>query len=426
MSATPRCVGLEGERLHRFIAEDWGRRPVLFRGLLPSFESPLSPDELAGLACTPGVEARIVQGIGDGETDGPYTLQLGPFQEDVFETLPETGWTLLVNEVNRWVPDVAALMSCFDFVGNYRHDDVMVSYASTDGSVGAHVDNYDVWLVQGAGKRRWRTAYAPIPPHEERLVPGLDVRVLQGGFVCDEDWVLEPGDALYVPPRVPHYGTALDDQCMTYSVGFRAPTLGDVVAGWTEHVVQASGHGTEFFGDDATDMIDNLGDPGRISTTAVDCAFERVMRTLQESSELRGQFDDWFARAVSQPKRFREVRHGWEPLDDDELYAQINRILSADSGIVVRQQEGSVFTYFERDGITAMYIDGEKWEVEDASIAAAICGMRTIPSATLAALCRQEDSVIPLLEKLLALDLLYIDDGTECVEYNEDGELLQN
>lgn len=212
-----------GLDLDAFFRTHWQRRPLLLRGALPGFRSPLAPEELAGLACEPGVESRlVVQGGGRRA----FSLEHGPFEDARFEALPERRWTVLVQEVNRWVPEAARLLDAFAFVPNVRLDDVMVSYAADGGGVGAHLDSYDVFLVQGHGRRRWR--WHETPTKDRAFVPGLPLRVL-ARFAPDRDEVLEPGDVLYLPAGFAHEGTA-DGPCMTYSVGFRAPSEGELLA----------------------------------------------------------------------------------------------------------------------------------------------------------------------------------------------------
>lgn len=407
-SSAPHPLLTDPRSRDAFLANDWGKRPVLFRNLLPAFRSPLSPDELAGLSCEPGTTSRLVLGGGSG----PYELRLGPFEEEVFGSLPEEDWTLLVHDVNRIVPPLADLLDKFSFIPSWRVDDVMVSYAAPGGGVGPHVDNYDVFLVQGSGKRMWKTAYSPISPEDELLVEPCDVRVLRDGFVPDEEWTLEPGDVLYVPPRFPHHGISLDDQCMTFSVGFRAPAIAGLVRGWTDDVIERGRLDNLFFQDFAEDLVRNANDPGRITDTAVNAAYETVMDRLARSEEMRKRFAIWFAREVSQPKRFRSHEPEFEPLAEPEANEKVDSILAApgDDRIRVRQQEGAVFTYLESDNELSMYIDGERWPVESLSIARAICRARVLEADELKSLSKTHPSLRALLVRLLLAGMLYVDE----------------
>lgn len=210
-----------------FLADYWQKRPLLMRQALPGYSSPLEPEELAGLACEDGVESRIVL-----ERDGerPWEARHGPFAEDDFTGLPESHWTLLVQDVDKHVPEVAELLQPFRFIPDWRIDDVMISYAADQGSVGPHVDDYDVFLVQARGKRRWRVHTRRVDP--EDCIPGLDLRILPE-FEAEYDWLLEPGDVLYLPPNLAHWGVA-EGPCVTCSVGFRAPAWRELAQAWVE------------------------------------------------------------------------------------------------------------------------------------------------------------------------------------------------
>ncbi len=207
-----------GMPVDTFLRDWWRKKPLLVRNAFPGFESPITPEELAGLAMEDEAVSRLVLERGG---DYPWQLRHGPFREEDFANLPETHWSLLVQEVDRWVPDAAALFEHFRFAPLWRFDDIMVSYAPDGGNVGAHVDRYDVFLIQGLGRREWRIGSRPLSAEEEVSAPDIDVDML-ADFEPDETLTLEQGDMLYLPPRVAHHGIARGP-CMTFSVGFRAP-----------------------------------------------------------------------------------------------------------------------------------------------------------------------------------------------------------
>ncbi|MEO9275769.1 cupin domain-containing protein [Marinomonas sp. 5E14-1] len=222
---TPLTI-LGGMTAQTFLDEYWQRKPLLIRAALPNFEAPLDADELAGLAMEEEVESRIV--IENG--NAPWETQQGPFRESDFESLPEKEWTLLVQAVDHWVPEVQELKEQFQFLPSWRLDDVMISYATEGGSVGPHYDQYDVFLVQVSGKRRWQVL-AP-EEYKDSALANISLHILDNFPVNPEiDWELEAGDILYLPPNFAHNGRALDDDCMTYSVGFRAPSMQDALTG---------------------------------------------------------------------------------------------------------------------------------------------------------------------------------------------------
>ncbi len=210
----------------KFLREYWQKKPLLIRNAFPNFESPIQPEDLAGLACEDGVLARLIEH--DKNTDA-WRVRHGPFAETDFPALPDHDWTLLVQDMDKWDADIRALLARFDFLPRWRIDDVMISFAATGGSVGAHVDQYDVFLLQAQGRRRWQIDASPNPPQGFR--DDVELKLLRE-FTPTYDWVLEPGDMLYLPPGVPHHGVAVD-HCLTFSVGMRAPSaaelLGDFV-----------------------------------------------------------------------------------------------------------------------------------------------------------------------------------------------------
>lgn len=204
---------LGGLSARQFIEEYWQKKPLLVRNAFPGFGDMLSPNELAGLACEEDVQSRIVL-----NQRGKWKLENGPFEEERFARLPKKDWALLVQGVNHHLPEADALLHEFDFIPRARLDDLMVSFAPDGGGVGPHFDSYDVFLLQGLGQRLWRVS----SQQDMTLLPDVPLRILQN-FDTDEEWVLNPGDMLYLPPKLAHWGIAMGD-CMTYSIGFRAPS----------------------------------------------------------------------------------------------------------------------------------------------------------------------------------------------------------
>ena len=196
-----------------FLKEYWHKKPLLIRGAIPNFEGFLTPNELAGLACEEDVQSRLIS-----FQKKQWKLEQGPFSEKRFSKLPERDWTLLVQSVNHHLQEGVDLLQQFNFIPHARLDDLMVSYAPDGGGVGPHFDSYDVFLLQGCGQRLWRIS----EQEDLSLVEGAPLRILQN-FNVEKEWTLSAGDMLYLPPHVAHWGIAIGD-CMTYSIGFRAPS----------------------------------------------------------------------------------------------------------------------------------------------------------------------------------------------------------
>ncbi len=277
-----------------FLRDHWQKRPLLIRNPWQSWSNPLEPDELAGLACESGVESRLVT-----QSQASWSLEQGPLPQDRFGTLGKKPWTLLVQAVDHHVPAVAALVEPFRFIPNWRMDDVMVSYAVDGGGVGPHFDQYDVFLVQGLGRRRWQVGgycddATELQPHDE-------LRLL-AHFEPAEEWVLEPGDMLYLPPRIAHDGVAIGDDCMTYSVGFRAPSRRELIANWSESLF-AELADDDRYADPALGLQEN---PGEIAQPALDDLHAMIAESLLD----RDGFARWFGQYSTTPE---SPEIDWQP-----------------------------------------------------------------------------------------------------------------
>ncbi|MES2821437.1 MAG: cupin domain-containing protein [Pseudomonadota bacterium] len=296
-----------------FLRDYWQKKPLLIRQALPDFQNPISADELAGLALEEEVESRLV--LEHGER--PWELRRGPFAEDDFSTLPERDWTLLVQAVDQFVPEVADLLQHFRFLPSWRIDDVMISFATPGGGVGPHFDNYDVFLLQGQGQRRWKIGQ--VCDADSPLLEHADLRIL-AHFEQTDEWVLEPGDMLYLPPRLAHYGTAEDD-CMTYSVGFRAPSAAEVLTHFTDFLGQFLPD-EERYSDAGTAPTN---DPHQIQRDSLD----RLKALLAEHMGDERLLMTWFGQFMTEP-RYPERVAGTE-LNEDELLAGLQ-----DGAVLVR------------------------------------------------------------------------------------------
>ncbi len=205
-----------------FLNDYWQKQPLLVRQALPDYTSPCTPEELAGLSLETEVESRLIV---QDPTCAQWTLTHGPFTAADFESLPERHWTLLVQAVDLWLPQVSALKANFQFLPSWRLDDIMVSYAVPGGSVGPHFDYYDVFLLQVEGNREWQIGQACGPETTQSSHGDL---TLVDEFKTHESHLLTPGDMLYLPPKIAHWGIAKSDS-LTFSIGFRAPTLADLL-----------------------------------------------------------------------------------------------------------------------------------------------------------------------------------------------------
>jgi len=275
---------LGGRSARAFLADHWQKRPLLVRGAWPRFADPVSVSDLFGLAARADCESRLV--IRDRAR---WRLEHGPFPAGRARTLPARRWTLLVQGLNHFIPAADRLLRAFRFLPYARLDDVMVSYAAPGGGVGPHVDSYDVFLLQGGGRRRWRIA----PARGLEPDPRAPLKVLRG-FRAAHEWVLEPGDMLYLPPGVAHEGTALEP-CFTYSIGFRAPAARELGVAFLAFLEEHLAPGERRY-----------ADPGRLPArrpAALDDALVgRCAAMLGAVRWTRGDIESFLGAFFSEPK----------------------------------------------------------------------------------------------------------------------------
>jgi len=267
----------------RFLRTHWQKRPLLVRGAFPGFADPLDAREVLALASSPDAESRVVRKAGRH-----WSLVHGPFTRADLARRPRRDWTVLVQDVNHFSDRAAALLARFSFIPHARVDDLMVSYAVPGGTVGPHVDSYDVFLVQGRGTRRWKVSRQ----RDLAFVPGLDLKVL-ARFEPEEEWLLETGDMLYLPPGVAHYGIA-ETECLTWSVGFRAPSDAEIAAAFLDHL----GETLALPGRYADPGLRPSRTPGRIPDDLV----AHIARTLARIRWRPREALEFAGRFLSEPK----------------------------------------------------------------------------------------------------------------------------
>jgi len=210
----------------QFLSKYWQKSPCLIKNGLEQPPSFITPDELAGLSLEDEVESRIIRC-----DNSKWQMQSGPFDEDDFGKLPESHWTLLVQTLDYWLPETQALLELFRFIPRWRFDDLMISYATGGGGVGPHFDNYDVFLIQAEGERRWRVGEKGQLTKPVTVIDGL--KHLEP-FEPIIDVVMQPGDILYIPPETAHWGESIGES-IGYSVGYRSPQTRDVLALLANH-----------------------------------------------------------------------------------------------------------------------------------------------------------------------------------------------
>ena len=344
-----------------FLRDYWQQKPLLIKNPWQSWRNPVEPDELAGLACEVGVESRLVTQM---DTNNSWTLEHGPLTEARFSTLGQKKWTLLVQAVDHFVPEVAKLIEPFRFIPNWRIDDIMVSYAADDGGVGPHFDQYDVFLIQGLGRRRWQVG--PPCDQDTALLPHEDLRLLANFNPVDE-WICEPGDILYLPPGVAHNGVAIGNDCMTYSVGFRAPSRSELIGYWADDLLADMKY-DDRFGDPAIRPQKN---PGEIEPDAI----EQLHKMIIEKMGDEGAFARWFGQ-YSTTRKYPDT--DWSPqaqLEPGQLQKNIA------GGLPLLRNPASRFSFIrQKSNSVLLYVDGVCFPCtnETAGFAEILCAQNEI------------------------------------------------
>ncbi len=369
--------------LETFLAEYWQKKPLLIRQALPRIKPPIVADELAGLACEEEVEARLI--IHDAEND-QWDLTHGPFVDATFSDLPATHWTLLVQAVDHWVPAAAEFLAQFYFIPSWRVDDLMISYSSDKGGVGPHYDNYDVFLVQVSGRRQWEVGglYDETSPRR----PDTPVKILTE-WEPEKSWTLEPGDMLYVPPRVGHNGVAVGGDCMTCSVGFRAPSHRDLLLDFPEFIGEQLSEEVRYADPDLIPQAN----PGEITPEAV----KNVQMILTQYVEDHGSLAQWFGRYMTSPKYQDE-----ETTQEDHRLADIRQHLA--TGGMLNRNEGSRFAFQTNGKNLWLFVDGRQYTCSESmtSLVKTLCAKRTLTPS-----CGQSEEHDSIILDLLNHGSLY-------------------
>jgi len=320
-----------------FLREYWQKKPLLIKGGLAGWQNPISADELAGLALEDHVESRLIHSrpIANSITESQWILEQGPFSEQRLSSLDDKNWTLLVQAVDHYAPEVAQLLSYFGFIPSWQIDDVMVSYATKGGGVGPHFDRYDVFLVQGQGQREWQIGQNC---HQDTPLQEGQPLSLLTEFNSTETYQLSPGDILYVPPYAAHWGTALDNDCMTYSVGFRSPSKAEMLDDYAGYMQQHCSEDERFRDADIT-----TSGAGAIDAKTIDNLAAMLVEQLSDKEQLRR----WFGRWASQSKYAETISDEAFNINDDEEDLVIDEVDFSDSAVSIHRDTASRFYYIE-------------------------------------------------------------------------------
>lgn len=370
----------------QFLSEYWQKKPLLIKKAFPQFEDPISADELAGLACEEEISSRIVV-----TKDNDWEVVQGPFED--YDSYGETHWQLLVQAVNHWYPDSQPLVEALRFLPDWRFDDLMASFATPSGGVGPHVDNYDVFIIQGEGERRWtvgdntpqqRRGGNPNSPLVEDFTPIIDV-------------VLEKGDMLYIPPGFPHCGETLT-VAMSYSIGFRAPSQQELVSEVADYLLD-----------------NNLGQQRFTSQTEPSSAGivsqdhqVGIMSLLSQLSQDPNSYQIVLGKLLSQNRFELDLCEGEEAYSIEDLQDAFAQ------GAGVNRIGGLKVLRLENDATPRLFINGDVHELLNtpADVIAQLSDNVSLNANEATEICKHEE-VQALLLKLINQGFYYLSDSEE-------------
>ncbi|ENW24248.1 hypothetical protein F925_01948 [Acinetobacter lwoffii NCTC 5866 = CIP 64.10 = NIPH 512] len=335
---------LGGITAEQFLSEYWQKKPLLIRNAMPEIANLLEPDDVMELALEEHVTARLIKQ--KDRDPNQWSVKSSPLLKADFQKMPKL-WTLLVQAVDHYSFDLSEMWKKFPFIPQWRRDDIMVSYAPQGGSVGKHFDFYDVFLVQGYGHRRWQLGQ--MCDAETALVPGQPLKLLPE-IEVNFDEVLAPGDLLYVPPGLAHYGVAEDD-CLTFSFGFRMPNVSDMMDRVGDKFSE-----NESLRNPLVDIIrDQVGAIGEVSGNELEYLKEQIMQQLHNSNVL----EDAIMTLMSEPK-YPENLPEAEEIGTGDLEEAL------DQGYSLMLEPASRLLYTEADGDVLFWANGEGIEISEA------------------------------------------------------------
>jgi len=304
---------------NQFMKRYWHKKPLLIRGAIPAFalcadhgellDSPIPAKELLKYAMHEEVESRLVK-------SKPWSFDSGPFSKNAIPSIDKPNWTLLLQGMEAHHPAAAKILSWFRFIPDARLDDLMISIAGLGGGVGPHFDSYDVFLIQMSGRRQWRIS----EQQDLRLNPRLPLKILQN-FKPEQEWVLEPGDMLYLPPHVAHDGIALDPGCQTWSVGFRSPCFKELLQEGLWRLAESL--------EDIPALENKFADPKQAATQLAEQLPEELIKQLSAKlTELKLDQIDSFLPGItaylSEPKQAALFKAPHRPLKPKELLKKLS------------------------------------------------------------------------------------------------------
>ncbi|KLN63191.1 ribosomal protein uL16 3-hydroxylase [Vibrio sp. VPAP30] len=370
--------------LNLFLAEHWHKKPTVIKGGFANFIDPISPDELAGLAMEEEIDSRFIT-----NKDNNWTAKHGPFSQSHFESLEESHWQLVVQACNHWHLGSAELIEPFKQLPNWLFDDLMVCFSAPKGGVGPHIDQYDVFIIQGSGKRHWRVGDKDIGQYKESIQAGA-LRQIEG-FDAIIDEILEPGDILYIPPGFPHEGDTLEPS-MSYSIGYRSPKEQELLSNFADYVL-------------AHDMGDvHLHNPqlrsqahyGEILSSDTDLLIDMLRSALNSGNDIK----QFLGSMLSQSRHQLDIVEPEAQLRPSEVFEHLNTLGT------LRKVSG-IRALYHQEATDKIYINGETFDVREEWLVDALCNHEAINVQSFAKVT--DEQTIMLLTDLVNKGYWYLD-----------------
>ncbi|MBL4661600.1 MAG: hypothetical protein JKY19_14670 [Alcanivoracaceae bacterium] len=318
-----------------FLKNYWHKKPLLIVNAIDSKVLSILPDkrQLQQLSCHEDIQSRIV--FKKSETH--YDVEYGPFIENDWDDIEQQCWNLLVSDIDKWQPKSKEILKYFNFIRNWIFDDIMVSCGSIDGTVGPHTDHYDVFLLQVEGQRQWGFSHKKI--YDPDLIPEQALK-LMSQFNADETHTLNPGDVLYLPPEVSHYGIATTDDCVTCSIGIRTPSHSELLTSFVDHLAQNISANNRF----EEPQFTNQPKTGEITEKDLNTVSQILIEKLAVQNN---SLSDWFGQYVSE---YRSIFYEFNQYQDSK---------QLDYKQALTLSPFSKSCYFKQENKTQLFVNGK-------------------------------------------------------------------
>ena len=325
----------------KFLQTYWQKQPCLIRQANEHFQSFLTKQDLIDLSYEDNVESRLVL---ENSGEYPWQVKHGPFCADDFAELPDSHWSLLLQNAEFHIAAAASFLKQFNFIPNWRIDDLMISFAAEHGSVGPHIDNYDVFLFQAVGRRQWSVNSNDFS--EDDFIEGLDLRIIEQ-FKTEQEWVLEPGDMLYLPPGIAHHGVALEES-ITFSIGFRAPSSSELLGQYLEDMVEAKT--PDYYRDPGLSLSQHSGEISPEDSVRVAALFQSA---LPDDERLL----DWFGKYITRlPENF-VLETPQNIIEEKDFYLKYQSVKRINKNNITRT------AFIRGDKQFTLFVNGESYRL---------------------------------------------------------------